>query len=100
MEENFHDFEDEINDLKQELKHFQQEKERVHAIIGSIGGMPKFNTKLAKTIFIIVIVVSVIVPVICGDTWRLLMIEFAALALSVKIIYLIHCRMRFNHFQL
>ena len=46
-------FEDELNDLKQELEHFQQEKERVRAIIGKIGGMPKFHTKLINIIFII-----------------------------------------------
>ena len=38
--------ENEINDLKQELEHFEQEKERVRAIIDQIGGMPKFRTKL------------------------------------------------------
>jgi len=44
MTEKHENIEDEISDLKQELEHFQQEKERVRAIIGKIGGVPKFQT--------------------------------------------------------
>ena len=91
--------ENEINDLKEELEHFQQEKERVRAIIGQIGGMPKFRTKLINAIFIAVIAVSVAVSVIAGENLRLLMIELATVTLSLKIIYLIHCQMRINHFK-
>jgi len=99
MKDKHERFENEINDLKQELENFQQEKERVRAIIGKIGEMPKFHTKLINVIFIIVIAASVFISVICGEKWRLLMIEFATVALSLKIIYLIHCQMRINHFK-
>ena len=91
--------ENEINDLKQELEHFQQEKERVRAIIGQIGGMPKFRTKLVNILFIVIIAVSVIVSIIAGEKLRLLMVEVATVTLSLKIIYLIHCQMRINHFK-
>ncbi|HUS72909.1 MAG TPA: hypothetical protein VMY06_07555 [Sedimentisphaerales bacterium] len=91
--------ENEINDLREELEHFQQEKERVRAIIGQIGGMPKFRTKLINALFIAVIAVSVVVSVIAGERLRLLMIEVATVTLSLKIIYLIHCQMRINHFK-
>ena len=97
-QENEH-FENEINDLREELEHFQQEKERVRAIIGQIGGMPKFRTKLINALFIIVIAVSVVVSVIAGEGLRLLTIELATVTLSLKIIYLIHCQMRINHFK-
>jgi hypothetical protein len=63
--------EDELSDLKQELEHFQREKERVRAIIGKIS----------------------------GEGLRLLMIELATVTLSAKIIYMIHLQMRINHFQ-
>ena len=99
MEQEHENLENEINDLKQELEHFQQEKERVRAIIGKIGGMPQFRTKLINILFVIVIVVSVVVSIITGEKWRLLMIELATVTLSVKIIYLIHCQMRINHFK-
>ena len=94
--ENLHD---ELSDLKHELEHFQQEKERVRAIIGKIGGVPKFRTKLINAIFIVVIAASVVVSVIGGEQLRLLMIELATVTLSLKIIYLIHCQMRVNHFK-
>jgi hypothetical protein len=89
----------EIDDLKKELEHFQQEKERVRAIIGQIGGMPKFRTKLVNTLFIVVIAVSVVISIIAGEKLRLLMVEVATVTLSLKIIYLIHCQMRINHFK-
>jgi len=91
--------EDEISDLKKELEHFQQEKERIRVIIGKIGGVPKFQTKLINIIFIIIIVGSAVVSLIGGEGLRLLMIELATVALSVKIIYMIHLQMKINHFQ-
>ena len=99
MEQEHKNFENELNDLKEELEHFQQEKERVRAIIGKIGGVPKFRTKLINALFVAVIVVSVVLSIIGGQNLRLLMIELATITLSLKIIYLIHCQMRVNHFE-
>ncbi len=99
METNFENLEHEIEDLKIELEHFQKEKERVRAIVGQIGGVPKFRTKFINVIFILVIAVSLVVSVIGGEKLRLLMIEVATVALSLKIIYLIHCQNRINHFK-
>ncbi len=90
---------DEIDDLKQELEHFQKEKERVREIVGKVGGVPTFNTKLMNVVFIVVIGVSLVVSLIAGERWRLISIEIATVALSIKIIYLIHCQMRVNHFK-
>ena len=89
---------DEISDLKQSLESFEQEKERVRAIIGKIGGMPSFHTKLANVVFIAVILASGVVSVVSEDL-RLLMVELTTVMLSVKIIYLIHTQMRVNHFK-
>jgi hypothetical protein len=88
----------EINDLKQELKNFQEEKERVREILGAIGGVPKFRTKLINVLFIATIAASLVITVLSDEKWQLLMIEIAMVALSMKIIYLIHCQMRVNHF--
>ena len=99
MEEKQENLENEIDDLKRQLEHFQQDKERVRMIVGKIGGAPKFRTKLINILFIMVLLVSVILSVIGGEKLRLLMIEVATIALSLKIIYLIHCQMRINHFQ-
>jgi hypothetical protein len=99
MEQKYESLEDELSDLKQELEHFQQERERVRAIIGKIGGVPKFQTKLISIIFVIVILTSVVVSLIGGEQLRLLMIELATVTLSAKIIYMLHLQMRMNHFQ-
>lgn len=99
MNETNEHLENEIEDLKKELEHFEQEKERVRAIIGQIGGVPKFRTKLVNAIFILVIAASVVISVLAGESLRLLMIELATVTLSLKIIYLIHCQMRINHFK-
>lgn len=99
MEDNQEHLHGELDDLKEELEHFQQEKERVRAIVGKIGGLPKFRTKLVNALFITVIVASVAVSIFSEGTLRPLMIELAMVTLSLKIIYLLHCQMRINHFQ-
>lgn len=99
MTDPFDNLEDEISDLKRELESFQREKERVRAILGKVGGVPGFNQKIINIVFVVVIVTSVVISVVGGDKWRLLMIELTMVALSLKIIYLIHCQMRMNHFE-
>ena len=99
MNESHENIQDEISDLRHELEQFQKEKDRVRAIVGKIGGVPKFRTKLINIIFILVIVVSVIGSIIGGERLRLLMIELATVTLSMKIIYMIHYQMRVNHFK-
>lgn len=92
-------FENEIDDLKRELEHFQREKERVRDIIGGIGGMPKFRTKLIETLFIIAIVGSGVLAVVVAEKWRIWILEFAIMALSAKIIFMMRCQMKINHFK-
>lgn len=99
MERKHENLEDEISDLKQELENFQKEKERIRAIIGKIGGVPQFQTKLINIIFVSIILVSVVISIIGGESLRLLMIELATVTLSAKIIYMMHLQMRINHFQ-
>lgn len=89
----------ELDDLRSELENFQQEKERVRAIVGKIGGVPTFNTKTFNYIFAAVIVITLGVS-FAHEEWRLMMIELATAALAVKILYMMHCQNRVNHFQL
>jgi hypothetical protein len=98
MEQNNGNLQDELEDLKQELEHFQEEKERVRDIIGKIGGVPRFHTRIINVTFVVIIVVSVVLSIF-AEKLRVLMIELATITLSAKIIYLIHCQMRINHFQ-
>jgi len=99
-EKNRNIIEEELQDLKNELENFQQEKDRVRAIIGKIGGIPTFHTRLINTTFIIILVSSVVISVLGGEKIRSLMIEVAVIALSVKIIYMMHCQTKVNHFKL
>jgi hypothetical protein len=91
--------EEELEDLRKELESFQKEKERVRAIIGRIGGVPKTRTNLINALFIVIVAVSVIISVLGGKDWQLLMIEVATVTLAIKIIYLIHTQMRVAHFE-
>ena len=91
--------EEEMEDLKRELEHFQQEKERIRAIVGKIGGVPTFNIKLFNIVFIAIMIVTLLVSMFSSEL-RLLMIELATVALALKILYMMHCQSKVNHFQL
>lgn len=98
MEKNIEQFENEINDLKIELEHFEQEKERVRAIIGRIGGVPQFRTTLVNILFVLIVITAGIISVFVADL-RLLMVELTTIMLSLKIIYMIHVQAKVNHFK-
>ena len=99
MKQKNENYQDEISDLKIELEHFEQEKERVRVIIGKIGGVPKFRTKLINFSFIVVIVVAGVISIFSSENLRLLMIELTTVMLAAKIIYMIHVQTRVNHFK-
>ena len=99
-QENVHEhLEAELEDLRKELESFQKEKERIRAIVGKIGGVPKTQARLINILFIAIIVLSVMVSILAGERWRWLTIEVATVTLSIKIIYLIHSQMRMAHFE-
>ena len=72
----------------------------MRAIVGRIGGVPKFNFKLANIIFIVAIVICLMGALVSSGTLRLSMLEVAIAALSIKIIYLITKQNKITHFQL
>ncbi len=100
MDENARNHDDEIQDLKEELEKFQQEKERVRAIVGKIGGVPAAQTKIINIIFTVSIAAFLFVSVVGGEKIRPLMMELTIVALSAKIVFLIHLQSKVNHFQL
>lgn len=90
----------ELGDLRRELENFQKEKDRVRAIIGQIGGVPKFHNKLFNWVLILATAICLTISLVVEHlSVRLLMIELASAAVSAKIIYLMHCQMRVNHFK-
>lgn len=100
MNENARNHDDEIHDLKEELEKFKQEKERVRAIVGKIGGVPAAQTKIINIVFAVLIAAFLLVSVVGGAKLRPLMLELTIVALSVKIVFLIHLQSKVNHFQL
>ncbi len=99
MDDKERQVEEEIEDLRQELENFQQEKDRIRGIVGKIGGVPTFNTKIFNNIFLAIIIASLVISLFFPNI-RLLMIELATVALSIKILYMMHCQNKVNHFQL
>ena len=94
----------EVEDLKQEVDRFKEEKERVRAIIGRIGGVPTFNVKVFNVVFAILIIggfgASIVAGLLhWGGEVQLAMIELAVAAVSVKIMLLMHKQARVNHFE-
>ena len=95
------DLERELEDLKKELDNFQQEKERIRSIVGKIGGVPHFHNRFFNLILIIITLICMVISILVENlSVRLLMIEIASALVSIKIIYLIHCQMKINHFKL
>jgi hypothetical protein len=99
MDKTCNNLESELDDLRHELENFQKEKERVRGIVGKIGGVPRFQTKLINFLFLVLIVFSLVISVTGGEKWRLMMVELALVAMSLKIIYLMDCQMKMNHFK-
>ncbi|MHC4249161.1 MAG: hypothetical protein ACYS9X_08545 [Planctomycetota bacterium] len=87
-------------DLREEIERFKTEKERVRNIVGHIGGMPSFNTKLANAIFALAIVVCLALSFVYENKVQLFSIEFAVVLVSIKLMFLIHKQSRVSHFQL
>ncbi len=100
MNENARNHDDEIHDLKEELEKFKLEKERVRAIVGKIGGVPAAQTKIINIVFAVLIAAFLLVSVVGGEKIRPVMLELTIVALSAKIVFLIHLQSKVNHFQL
>jgi hypothetical protein len=101
MPEVDHSHDREIEDeLRKEIESFKMEKERVRMIVGRIGGMPSFNTKLANVIFGVAIVTCLVLSFVYEGVVQLFTIEFAVTAVSIKLMFLIHKQARVSHFQL
>ncbi len=92
--------EQELEDLRVELQNYEKEKENIRMTLGKIGGVPAFHSKLINILFIISLVATLVVSILVhNSSVRLLMLELASAAVSIKIIYLIHCLTKVNHFK-
>jgi hypothetical protein len=92
--------EEEMEELRKEIENFKKEKERVRSIVGQIGGMPTFNTKIFNIIFSFFVLICLVVSLTSKGILSLAMVELAIATVSFKLIYLIHSQNRAYHFQL
>ena len=96
----------EIEELTEDIKRFQAEKEKIRLVVGQIGGtMSPKGEKLLNRIF-----VGLIIVLFMGDVARhflgihlplppLFSIEIGILLVSIKIIWMIRNQTRVEHFQ-
>lgn len=94
------DFGDEMSEveLRTEIAHYLEEKEKIRKIIGQIGGETQPGTKMLNHLFLI-LVVSAFVIALLFQEWRVLTVEVAILLVSLKLVYLVSQEAKVNHFQ-
>ena len=69
--------------------------------MGSIGGMPTFNTKLFNTVFLIIVLLLLVFSfIVREERLHLILSDVAIFAVSLKIMLLMHNEARVNHFEL
>ena len=99
-------YENENDQLKEELKKFKEEKGKIRNLVGEIGG--KNTVKRDKTISAIFIVAIILLFIV--DILRHLLhieiplpplfsIEIGILLVSMKIIWMIHQQSKVSHFE-
>jgi hypothetical protein len=92
--------------LREELEQFRQEKEKIRALVGQIGGVGSNR----RDRFINIIFLLAIVLLFLADIFRhvllvelplppLFSLELGVLLVSVKIIWMIHKQAKVEHFQ-
>jgi hypothetical protein len=92
--------ENKYEDLKKELKDFENEKKKVKEIIGKIGGTHKSKTNIIINVVFLVCVVAVfILGAVLHKISMPLSLEIGVLLVSLKIAWMIHEQQKINHFQ-
>ena len=99
-------YENENDQLKEELKKFKEEKEKIRKLVGEIGGKNTLKRdRMISVIFIIAIVLLFTVDVLRHllhieiSLPPLFSIEIGILMVSMKIIWMIHQQSKVNHFE-
>ena len=96
----FKQYEEEIEGLRQEIEDFKLEKERVRAIVGQIGGVPKVNKRIIEIILFVIVLVCILVSLVTMGKIQLAMIEIGIALVSIKIMFMIRSQARVAHLQL
>lgn len=85
--------------LKQELEEFQQEKERIRRMIGSIGGERySHRDNIFNIVFLVMIMTLFTLEITAKILPSMISIELSVFLVSVKIVWMMHQQHRYNHF--
>ena len=95
-----------ISELTEELRQFQEEKEKIRQVVGQIGGARSRKRETVITgVFIVLLVLLFAVDIfrhlfgIPVPFPTLFSLELGILLVSIKIIWMIHKQTRVEHFQ-
>lgn len=95
-----------IEELEAQLKAYQEERERIKALMGSIGGKSDLKRdKLVNRIFFVLIVILVGFDILRHILHieiplpPLISLEIGILLISIKIIWMINRQSKVDHFQ-
>ena len=92
---------EEIEKLTGEIEDFKEEKERVRAIVGQIGGIPMLRKKVFEIIFVAGLILCLILPLFSSsETVKMIFLDLAVAMVSLKLLYMIRNQARVSHFQL
>jgi len=98
---------DEIEALRKELEHYKAEKEKIHTVVGQIGGATEHRRNVMINIFFLAVVILAFFFDLLRHLlkWNLpylpptLILEIAVLLVSLKIIWMMHNQAKVYHFQ-
>lgn len=86
-------------ELEQEIKSFEKDRDNIRKIIGKIGGIPTTMARVVNSIFVVLVLTVFALSIVYGGKIRFFMIEVGILLLSLKLVYFLESQMRLNHFQ-
>jgi hypothetical protein len=85
--------------LEQEIKEFNQEKERIKRLIGDIGGKRYSKRDNAvNLVFLLLILTLFILEITTHWLPAFISLEVSVLLVSIKIVWMIHSQHKYNHF--
>lgn len=94
------DLKEKREDILREIQEYNQEREQIKSMLGSVGGERYSKTdKVINIVFILLIIGFIILEITTDILPLYISLEVGVLLVSIKIIWMIHSQHKFNHFQ-
>lgn len=87
------------NELRRDIDNFNEERNRIRNILGSIGGVKARKTeRIMNAVFLSIILIFFSLEL--GTHWlpSWVSLEIGVLLVSIKIVWMIHTQEKYNHF--